>query len=367
MRPIDLTPLEKYEQDLANGFAKDPAQAEAVAALQRVYDDLLNSRPSGGFMDLVKRWLSSDLEPVKGLYMWGGVGRGKTWLMDTFFNCLPIKGKIRLHFHRFMHEVHHELKALAGEKNPLVKIADQLSQRARVICFDEFFVTDITDAMILGGLFKELFERNIVLVATSNIPPERLYWNGLQRERFLPAIELIQQHCQVLNVDGGTDYRMRTLEKAEIYHYPLDEAADKNMQQYFLQLSGEEGQQHCKLKVEGRLIDAVRLSDNVVWFTFDAICKTERSANDYIELSRNYHTVFVSKIPQLNDSVNDATRRFIALVDEFYERHVKLILSAEVALEELYIGKGLAFEFERTVSRLQEMQSKEYLAKEHLA
>lgn len=242
-----------------------------------------------------------------------------------------------------------------------------MSQRARVICFDEFFVTDITDAMILGGLFKELFERNIVLVATSNIPPERLYWNGLQRERFLPAIELIQKHCQVLNVDGGTDYRLRTLEKAEIYHYPLDAAADSNMKQYFLQLSGEEGQQHCKLKVEGRLIDAVRLSDNVVWFTFDAICKTERSANDYIELSRNYHTVFVSKIPKLDDSVNDATRRFIALVDEFYERHVKLILSAEVALEELYVGKGLAFEFKRTVSRLQEMQSKEYLAKEHLA
>lgn len=367
MRATDLTPQQKYEQDLASGFSKDPAQAEAVAALQQVYDELLKSRPSNGFMDVVKRWLSADLEPVKGLYMWGGVGRGKTWLMDTFFNCLPIKGKIRLHFHRFMHEVHHELKVLAGEKNPLVKIADQLSQRARVICFDEFFVTDITDAMILGGLFKELFERNIVLVATSNIPPERLYRNGLQRERFLPAIELIQQHCRVLNVDGGTDYRLRTLEKAEIYHHPLDESADKNMRQYFYQLSGEEGQEHCKLKVEGRLIDAVRLSDNVVWFTFDAICKTERSANDYIELSRNYHTVFISKTPQLTDAVNDAARRFIALVDEFYERHVKLILSAEVALERLYTGKGLSFEFERTVSRLQEMQSKDYLAKEHLA
>lgn len=362
-----MTPLEKYQNDLKQGFTQDAAQEEAVIALQRVYDDLLDSRPADGFMQKLSRWLSGDSQPVKGLYMWGGVGRGKTYLMDTFFNALPLKAKVRLHFHRFMHEVHNELKALAGEKNPLIKIADQLAERAKIICFDEFFVTDITDAMILGGLFEELFKRHVVLVATSNIPPERLYWNGLQRERFLPAIEQIEKHCEVMNVDGGVDYRLRTLEQAEIYHYPLDAAADNNMQQYFEQLAGQSGEEHRKLKVEGRLIDTVRWSENIVWFTFDAICKTERSASDYIELSRGYHTVFVGQVPQMDDSLNDAARRFIALIDEFYERHVKLIISAEVAMEKLYIGKGLAFEFKRTLSRLQEMQSKDYLSLEHLA
>ena len=367
MQDIKQTPIEKYHFDLQQGFSKDEAQEEAIEALQRVYEDLLSSRPKGGFMQKISRWLSGDSQPVQGLYMWGGVGRGKTYLMDTFFNCLPIQAKVRLHFHRFMHEVHHELKKLTGEKNPLVKIAEQLADRAKVICFDEFFVTDITDAMILGGLFEELFKRQVVLVATSNIPPERLYWNGLQRERFLPAIELIQQHCQTLNVDGGTDYRLRTLEKAEIYHYPLDSEADSNMRQYFALLSGEEGQEHCKLKIEGRLIDSIRLSENVVWFDFQSICMTERSAADYIELSRGYHTVFISQVPQMDNSINDAARRFIALVDEFYERHVKLIISASVPLDDLYVGTGLAFEFKRTISRLQEMQSKEYLSTEHLA
>ena len=364
-----ITPIARYRADLdREDFSFDPAQQQAVECLQDLYERLLARRRNRpGLKARLRAAFGSPPEPVRGLYLWGGVGRGKTYLMDTFFGCLPFPDKLRLHFHRFMHEVHKELKAMAGQADPLPKIADQLAGRARVICFDEFFVSDITDAMILGGLFENLFERGVTLVATSNIPPERLYRNGLQRERFLPAIALLEKHTRVVNVDGGVDYRLRTLSQADIYHWPLDEAAVKNMTFAFEHLAGEAGQAHCKLKVEGRLVDTRRLSESVVWFTFDAICGGPRSQADYIELSRIYHSVLVSDMPRLAEGDNDKARRFISLVDEFYERNVKLILSAAVPMEELYGGSGLAFEFRRTLSRLQEMQSREYLGREHLA
>ncbi len=361
------TPIEKYQHDLEReDFQFDSAQELAVKKLDDLYHRLLCKHQSTNrLLSRVSRWFV-DNEPELGLYFWGGVGRGKTYLVDTFFDCLPFDKKKRLHFHRFMHEVHHQLKQLKGESDPLKKIADQMARDTLIICFDEFFVSDITDAMILGGLFQELFQRGVSLVATSNIPPEKLYWNGLQRDRFLPAIKLIQKYTEVVNVDGGIDYRLRTLEQAEIFHSPLDEAAVKNMTFSFDHLATEEQPEGSTIHVEGRQIQTVRLAEGVVWFSFDAICNTPRSHADYIELSRCFQTVLVSDMPQLSNDHNDAMRRFISLVDEFYERNVKLIIAAAVPMEQLYVGTGLAFEFKRTLSRLQEMQSHDYLAKPHL-
>ncbi|WP_246128469.1 cell division protein ZapE [Pleionea sediminis] len=367
MNTTSMTPLVKYQQDLQrDDFSHDPAQERAVKLLEELYHRLVNRVEKE--QSLISRLLSffGNNEPEMGLYFWGGVGRGKTYLVDTFFDCLPFEKKKRLHFHRFMHEVHHQLKHFKGEKNPLEKIADELSKDLIIICFDEFFVSDITDAMILGGLFQALFRRGVALVATSNIPPEKLYWNGLQRERFLPAIELVQKYTQVINVDGGIDYRLRTLEQAEIYHYPLDEQAQENLHFSFQHLATEIEPDGTPIEVEGRTIDTVRLGEGVVWFEFDAICNTPRSHADYIELSRCYHSVLVDNLYQMNNDKNDAMRRFIGLVDEFYERNVKLIIAAEIPMEKIYVGTGLAFEFKRTLSRLQEMQSHEYLSRPHL-
>lgn len=299
--------------------------------------------------------------------MWGGVGRGKTVLMDLFFESLPFDAKRRMHFHRFMQYVHRELKALGGVSDPLLNVADRFAAEVRVICFDEFFVSDIGDAMILGELMAALFERGVTLVATSNIPPDGLYENGLQRSRFVPAIAMLKAHTTVLNVDGGTDYRLRVLERAEIYHYPLDEAADASLGASFIALAPDPPQDNVTLDIEGRPIQARRCAEDVVWFDFAAICDGPRSQNDYIELARIFHAVIISDVPQFTRRTEDLARRFISLVDEFYDHSVKLILSAEVGLESLYQGERLSFEYERTKSRLLEMQSHDYLAEIHRA
>ncbi|CAM3673189.1 cell division protein ZapE [Rheinheimera salexigens] len=363
-----MTPIEKYQQDLTrDDFQYDAAQEYAVKQLQRLYDDYCNSRletPSWW-----QRFISNkkSTKPLLGLYFWGGVGRGKTYLVDTFYQSLPTKRKLRIHFHRFMHRVHEELKLLHGEANPLEKVADKFKQETDILCFDEFFVSDITDAMILGTLMQALFARGITLVATSNIEPDGLYLNGLQRARFLPAIALINQHTQIVNVDSGIDYRLRTLEKANIFHYPADEQAEQNLQQYFMALSAEPQRFNVKVDVANRQLNAKAEADGVIWFDFAELCETARSQYDYMELSQCYHTVFISKISVMGRYNDDVARRFIALVDEFYERHVKLIVSAEQPLEQLYQDGLLNFEFKRCISRLQEMQSHEYLAKQHLA
>ncbi|WP_335901411.1 cell division protein ZapE [Shewanella algae] len=360
-----LTPWQHYQQDLTReDFSHDPAQEQAVKALQRVYDELQKPQKSGW-----RNWFSREKNSkVQGLYLWGGVGRGKTYLMDTFFDALPGEQKLRAHFHRFMHRIHRELDELKGTRDPLLVIAKQMAQQYRVICFDEFFVSDITDAMLLGTLFEALFKEGVVLVATSNIVPDDLYKNGLQRARFLPAIAEIKANCQVLDVDSGIDYRLRTLEQAEIYHHPLDETAECNLQRYFTQLAPESEVSETPLEIDGRSIVIRKQAQGVLLADFRALCDGPRSQRDYMELAQLFHTVLLSGLEQMGaqQTGDDIARRFLALVDEFYERHVKLIISAEVPLEQIYTDGQLSFEFRRCRSRLIEMQSRDYLALEHL-
>lgn len=362
------TPWQRYQADLEReGFSHDPAQEEAVRLLQDLYERLLQrfNTSETGFSSLLKRFRKQAPEPEVGLYLWGGVGRGKTYLVDTFYDCLPFERKMRVHFHRFMQRVHNELTQLEGEVNPLEIVADKLAQEALVVCFDEFFVTDIGDAMILGGLMEALFARGVTLVATSNIVPAKLYENGLQRQRFLPAIALVEKHTKVVNVDAGIDYRLRTLQQAELYHCPLDEAADVSLRESFDALAVEPGQHWERIPINGRYLTVRCLADDVAWFEFAELCDGPRSQNDYIELARIFHAVLLSGVPEFNSDLNDQARRFINLVDEFYDRNVKLVMTAEKPLLELYGGGSLEFEFQRTQSRLQEMQSHEYLAREH--
>lgn len=364
------TPWERYQDALkGSGFVEDDAQREAVAHLQSLFDRLLVSQPPAttGVRGFWNRLRGVSPEPETGLYLWGGVGRGKTWLMDTFFDALPIEDKRRLHFHRFMREVHGRLGRLRDEANPLDRVAAEWAGETRLICFDEFYVSDIADAMILGNLLHGLFERGVTLVATSNIPPERLYEDGLQRERFRPAIELIQRHCEVLNVDGGTDYRLRTLEQAEIFYDAGASGVDEALERDFDRLvpDAASARRDDVLAIEGREVPVRRAADGVVWFRFDAICDGPRGQADYIEIARCYHTVVIDGVPVFDWQRENQARRFISLVDEFYDRGVKLILAAAAPVEELYQGERLGFEFERTRSRLIAMRSHDYLAAPH--
>ncbi len=372
-----MTPLERYQEDLKRpDFFHDQAQENAVRHLQRLYDELVATVPAGGGSargsGLLGRLFGGGSsrkarEPVRGIYFWGGVGRGKTYLVDTFYDALPFNQKMRTHFHRFMKRVHEELKGLKGEKNPLTIIARRFADEARVICFDEFFVSDITDAMILGTLMQELFSNGVSLVATSNIVPDGLYKDGLQRARFLPAIALIKQYTEVVNVDSGIDYRLRALEQAELFHWPLDAAAGESLARSFRSLLPENG--HISegevLMIENRPIRACKICDDVAWFDFRELCDGPRSQNDYIELGKIFAAVLLANVEQMNVHKDDIARRFINLVDEFYDRNVKLIISAEVELKDLYAGGRLEFEFQRTLSRLLEMQSHEFLARPH--
>lgn len=362
-------PVERYRAELARpGFVHDPAQELAIGELQRLYEELL-SRPEPGPLRRAFARLRGDRSggrrEVRGLYLWGGVGRGKTHLMDLFFESLPPGARRRTHFHRFMQGIHHELRALAGRKNPLRLIGEKIAAEVRVLCFDEFFVADITDAMLLAGLLEELFARGVTLVLTSNVEPAGLYRDGLQRQRFLPAIALLERHTRVLNVDGGIDHRLRRLEQAELYHCPLDATADESLAGSFANLAPDAGRSDVPLEIEGRTIRARRLAEDVAWFEFAELCEGPRSQNDYIQLAREFHAVLLGNVPVLDASRDDAARRLVNLVDEFYDRNVKLVVSAAAPPSALYTGTRLAFEFQRTASRLTEMQSREYLARAH--
>jgi len=363
----------RYQHALDDhGFDADDAQLAAVAALERVRGDLLSRSARPGLTTRLKRALSpgggrAATPPVRGAYLWGGVGRGKTFVMDLFYDSLPFDEKLRQHFHRMMYHVHGQLRQLRNREDPLEIVADDLARRARIICFDEFFVADIADAMILGRLLDALFRRGVALVATSNIPPDELYQDGLQRQQFLPAIVSLQRHTEVLRVAGPTDYRLRVLEQAEIYHSPLDAAAGKNLAEYFAGIAPDAGTRAQTMEVHGRNLQTIRRADGIAWFDFATLCDGPRSQNDYIEIARSFQAIILSDVPVLDRMQEDQARRFIALVDEFYDRRVKLIISAAAPIDSLYTGTRLAREFERTRSRLREMQSTTYLAARHVA
>lgn len=368
------SPLERYRFDIENNnFQYDAIQEQAVTRLNALFEKLIERdnelKNSHSVKEFFKKLSRKKVEPLEGLYFWGGVGRGKTYIMDTFFNALPLERKMRIHFHRFMQTVHQQLTKLAGEKNPLKIVARSIAEDTLVICFDEFFVSDIGDAMILATLMEELFDQGVTLVATSNIEPNGLYKDGLQRARFLPAIQLINRYTHVMNIDSGIDYRLRTLEQAQLYYSPLGEESDQGLLDRFNSLCPDSSthQKGQVIDILGRPLTSIICHEDVVWFDFYEMCDGPRSANDYIELARLFHTVIISGVPQMGGENDDMARRFINMIDEFYDRHVKLIVSAAVPLSELYVKGRLNFEFERTNSRLLEMQSQDYLALEHLS
>ena len=348
-----------YEAALAErGYTSDAAQLAAVAALERCENEWIDYKARRG--NAVTKLLVRPPIP-RGVYMWGGVGRGKSFLMDCFFQSVPLTRKTRLHFHEFMREVHRELQELKGTVNPLDELGRRIARRFRLICFDEFHIADVTDAMILHRLLESLFANRVSIVTTSNFEPDGLYPNGLQRERILPAIELLKARLEVVAVDAGVDYRQRTLEEVAMYHCPLGTIADAAMKRAFERLA-EVRDEPSVLHIEHREIRAVRRAGGVVWFEFREICGGPRSQNDYLELASRFHTVLLSNVPQMAPRLASEARRFTWLVDVLYDRRVKLIVSAAVPAEQLYIEGPLVHEFPRTVSRLAEMRSSEYLA-----
>ncbi|WP_114152016.1 cell division protein ZapE [Chromobacterium haemolyticum] len=344
------------------GFIHDEAQAAAIEELDLLWHQLVE------FKNKRNRFLGRSLrspDVPKGLYFWGGVGRGKSFLMDAFYACVPYRRKRRIHFHNFMAEVHRELRALAGSKDPLLAYADKIARDTRLLCFDEFHVSDIADAMMLGRLLSALFERGVVLVTTSNYAPDGLYPNGLQRQNFLPTIELIKRELKVLNVDGGNDYRLRELTREPLFMVPADTASEEKMEQLFQRLSHGVEQKKRSIQVLGREIPVKRLAAGVIWFDFLALCDGPRAQTDYLEIATEYHTVFVSGIPKITAREASIARRFTWLVDVFYDNRVKLVASAAAEPEQLYTEGVQAGEFFRTASRLTEMQSRSYLELPH--
>ena len=351
-----------YEAELQQrGYTTDPAQQRAIDALERCAQEWKNYKQRRSNA-LKKMFVHPEIP--RGVYMFGGVGRGKSFLMDCFFNAVPIKRKTRLHFHEFMREVHRELCELQGTVNPLEELGRRIAQRYKLICFDEFHVADVTDAMILHRLLDALFKAGVGFVTTSNFHPDGLYPNGLHRDRILPAIELLKQKLEVLNVDNGTDYRQRTLTHIELYHCPLGEQADAALEQTFTELA-EAHDENPVMQIESREIRAVRRAGGVIWFDFRTLCGGPRSQNDYLEIATQFHTLVLSNVPQMAVRQASEARRFTWLIDVLYDRRVKLVMSAAVQPDRLYVEGPMSHEFPRTVSRLGEMQSAEYLALEH--
>jgi cell division protein ZapE len=348
-----------------SGHTEDPKQHQVLQSFARLRSELLDRKPSAWQRLGTQLGLRKPATTTRGLYLWGSVGRGKTWLMDLFYDSLPFREKRRAHFHRFMQSVHAGLQRHRETEDPLRAVAADLSSEVQVICLDELFVTDIADAMLLAGLFSHLVERGVALVFTSNVPPSGLYRDGLQRQRFLPAIDLLERHCEIVALDGDTDYRLRQLTQRPIYLDSGDAETPTALDKLFAELSDGFRIEARSIEIEGRDLPVVKLAERVVWFEFTALCEGPRSQNDYVGLAREFQTVLVANVPVFDVTTDNAARRFIAMVDEFYDRRVNLVVSAAAPPTELYRGEKLAFEFERTASRLIEMQSEEYLASEH--
>ena len=377
-----MTPKQRYQTELDEGVLNpDVEQADIIDRLDALSAEIASAEPwELKTPSKMSKWFGGSKSPSvhhgpKGLYLWGGVGRGKTHLCDLFFDAVPIKEKRRFHFHRFMQRIHDDLKALGNIENPLQSVADQWAAESRLLLLDEIHVNDITDAMLLGGLCSELFDRGVTLVTTSNVPPDGLYRDGLQRARFIPAIERIKAHTNVVEMIGVTDYRLRILQTEPIYlvsEAAKSEAANESsveelMQAHFDRLSFGCPSTQPSIVVNQRELPLLGRACDVVWFDFQTLCGTARSTHDYIEVATTFSTILISDVPVMDDSKNDEARRFVNMVDEFYDRGVKVIISAEAPPDALYTGTRLSFEFERSASRLTEMQTTEYLAQRHEA
>jgi len=362
---VTMAPSERYTLGVAQRrWEDDPAQRAVLVELDRIYHAL--SDADAGAREA--RWWQLRAKPaqaVRGLYLWGAVGRGKTFLVDLLFQSVPTQRKLRLHFHRFMGRVHAELRKLEGRTDPLRDVAAHFAEQARVLCLDEFFVTDIGDAMILAGLLQHLFERGTTLLTTSNIEPKRLYRDGLQRARFLPAIALLERQCNVVELLAAQDYRLRELSRAGVYFTPPGAAAERALEACFEHIAPGALRLEPEILVNGRGIAVKRRAEGVIWFDFDGLCEGPRSVADYIELAQSFNTVLISGVPALSPQMEDAARRFINLIDEFYDHGVNLVLSAAAPPASLYRGERLRAEFARTQSRLIEMQSSDYLSRAH--
>jgi len=358
-----LNPVQRYQADLAKeSFRADPAQKEAVAHFQSLFEELLQPVSSPLFWG---RLLARRVPPINGLYVWGGPGRGKTYLMDCFYESLPFAEKRRVHFHRFMLEIHAALDALPRTPDPLRIVAGHLASSYRVLCLDEFHVNDIADAMLLGGLLDALFARRMVLVVTSNMAPDALYRDGIQHERFMPAIDLLKAHCRVHWLDGSQDFRLALLQRGGTYRLLDDIASGTWIGSVFAGLIATEPGYDVRIVVHGRDLQARAAADDIVWFDFAALCLMPRSARDYLELAREFHTLLLHGVPCFDEDMDEAARRFMHLIDALYDHNVKLVMTADAEPENLYAGTRLAIAFERTASRLVEMSSIAYLARPH--
>ncbi len=360
-----MTPSRNYRLLMEQpGFVLDPAQQHSAALLDDLSECLVAAKPGRWWQRLFSR--RRQRSAITGLYFWGGVGRGKTMLMDLFFQSLPAQIKSeRTHFHSFMNSIHASLKRHGNIVNPLQEVGQAIASRVQVLCLDEFVITDIGDAMIIAGLLETLFAEGVVLVTTSNVAPDGLYHDGLQRARFVPAIKLLARHCKIVNLDGQLDYRLRFLQQSNLYSVPHDCETDAAIRDYLLQHVVPVQTEQAELNINGRCLAHQYCGENLVWFNFSELCESTRSQNDYLELARCFNILILTEIPQMTGFDDDVARRFVLLIDVLYDHRVKLICSAAVSPDQLYLGSRLGFEFERTTSRLIEMRSREYLALAH--